>query len=142
MENSRILHLSRILSYELYSDDVNTLEKEPNVPSTVAMLIQNHGNGNAFNFYLNSVASKLTSYGTTAKSSFKVIDTNLYSSKFSYQPVAQQPKLTSSVGDVGPSTSSIVTWTIIPTTSASFTSFSTSPTHIDILGYQGSTCMS
>ena len=115
---------------DVFADDPFTDKIEPSIPFSLAVMVQNEGEGTAHDFTIASAQPKIVDNEKGLLIDFKIIATEVAGKNL-------QPTLTADLGDIAPGTNAIARWLLTSTVQGLFTDYSAKFEEVDDLGNPG-----
>jgi hypothetical protein len=112
---------------DVFADDPYTLQIEPSVPFSLAVMVQNRGYGIAHNFQIASAQPTIVDNEKGLLIDFKLVGTEVAGQQIS-------PSLTVNFGDIDPAGIKIGEWFLTSTLQGLFTDYKATFQHVDPLG--------
>ncbi len=112
---------------EVFADDPFTVEVEPSVPYSLAVMVENKGHGSARDVRIDSAQPKIVDNEKGLFADFKIIATEVAGQNL-------QPSLSVEFGEIPPGTNAIGRWLLTSTILGGFIDYSATFEHLDGLG--------
>ena len=112
---------------EVFADDPFTVEVEPSIPYSLAVMVQNKGHGAARHVKIQSAQPKIVENAKGLLADFKIIATEVAGKNL-------EPSLTVDFGQIDPGTNAIGRWLLTSTILGGFLDYTASFEHLDGIG--------
>ncbi len=112
---------------DVYADDPTTPIVEPSIPFSLAVMVQNTGQGTARDFTITSAQPQIVDNEKGLLINFQIIATEVAGQNL-------QPTLTADIGDIGPGTNGIAQWLMISSLQGLFINYNATFQNVDDLG--------
>ncbi len=112
---------------DVYADDPTTPIVEPSIPFSLAVMVQNTGQGTAKDFTITSAQPQIVDNEKGLLINFQIIATEVAGQNL-------QPTLTADIGDIAPGTNGIAQWLMISSLQGLFINYSATFQNVDDLG--------